>query len=158
MRETLTLSHKCCLSITTAYFKEVVHEEDEELPLDIDIDIDELRKRLLFPPARNVQQLSFQTGRDQCMWERSLFFNAFFEICHPEHVFAKSDIRFRNNNHFCRLMLREVLEKKTKPADWSRYLKHVQIRTDPHKKWKTLTNSRRSFLENGSLHFKLKWC
>ncbi|CAH1427924.1 unnamed protein product [Lactuca virosa] len=117
MRETLTLSRKCYLSIITAYFKEVVHEEEEELPLDIDIDIDELRKRLLFPPARNVQQMSFQTGRDQCMWERSLFFDAFFEICHPEHVFANSDIRFRNNNHFRRLMLREVLEKKTKPTD-----------------------------------------
>lgn len=77
MRETLTLSRKCCLSIITAYFKEVVHEEEEEeeeLPLDIDIDIVELRKRLFFPPARNVQQMSFQTGRDACMWERSLFF------------------------------------------------------------------------------------
>ncbi|CAH1436180.1 unnamed protein product [Lactuca virosa] len=155
MRETLMLSCKCRLSIITDYFKEVVEEEEEELPLDIDID--DLRKRLLFPPARNVQQLSFQTGRDECMWERSPFFDVFFEICRPEHVFANSDIRFRNKNHFCRLMLREVLEKKTKPAYWARYLKHVEIRRNRYRKWKTLTNSQRSFLENGSLNFKLKW-
>ncbi|KAI3751989.1 hypothetical protein L2E82_23086 [Cichorium intybus] len=156
MREALTLSRKCHLNITTRNYKP---------PLDIDID--DLRTRLPFPPARNVRQLSFQTSGDECMWERSPFFDAFFEICHPSNVYAMPDMMFKHNNHFCRLMLREVLEKnKTGTVCWPRYLKHAQIShaplsEGPPLKWKTLTNSHRSFLDGSIpgvyLQFKLKW-
>ncbi|CAI9273782.1 unnamed protein product [Lactuca saligna] len=150
MRETLTLSRMCYLNIIT---------DNSKLPLDIDID--DLRTRLLFPPARNVQELAFQTVADECLWERSQFFDAFFEICHPKHVFARPDSRFRHNNHFCRLMLKEVLEKKTRIAYWPHYLKHVQIRQYRHQKWKTLTVSHRSFLDGSApgvyMYFKLMW-
>ncbi|KAL7612235.1 hypothetical protein Lser_V15G09031 [Lactuca serriola] len=150
MRETLTLSRMCYLNIIT---------DNSKLPLDIDID--DLRTRLLFPPARNVQELAFQTVADECLWERSQFFDAFFEICHPKHVFARPDSRFRHNNHFCRLMLREVLEKKTRIVYWPHYLKHVQIRQYRHQKWKTLTVSHRSFLDGSApgvyMYFKLMW-
>ncbi|CAH1444808.1 unnamed protein product [Lactuca virosa] len=97
------------------------------------------------------------------MWERSLFFDAFFEICHPKCVYAKPDVRFKHNNHFCRLMLREVLEKKTTTTGivyWPHYLKHVQIKQALHQKWETLTNSHRSFLDGSTpdvyMYFNLK--
>ncbi|KAI3497423.1 hypothetical protein L1887_40020 [Cichorium endivia] len=155
MRETLALSRECYLNITT---------HNSELPFDMDMD--DLRTRLLLPPAMNVQELCFETDEDDCLWERSPFFDAFFEICHPRHVIPYPDISFSHNNHFCRLMLREVLEKKiktmTRTAYWPHYLKHVQIRQDPYQKWKTLTNSHRSFLDGSSpdvdLEFKLEWC
>ncbi|KAI3497419.1 hypothetical protein L1887_40016 [Cichorium endivia] len=156
MREALVLSRECYLDITT---------HNSELPFDMDMD--DLRTRLLLPPALNVQQLCFETDEDDCLWERSPFFEAFFEICHPRHVIPYPDISFSHNNHFCRLMLREVLEKKKKmmmtvTAYWPHYLKHVQIRQDPYQKWKTLTNSHRSFLDGSSpdvdLEFKLEWC
>ncbi|CAI9262912.1 unnamed protein product [Lactuca saligna] len=120
MREALRLSRKCDLHIHLS-----------QPPVDMDVDIDDLRTRLLLPPATNVQELRFQTTEDECMWERSMFFDAFFEICHPKSVYAKPDVRFKHNNHFCRLMLREVLEKKTTITGivyWPHYLKHVQIK------------------------------
>ncbi|KAI3497046.1 hypothetical protein L1887_39427 [Cichorium endivia] len=79
----------------------------------ISVDMDDLRTRLQLPPATNVQQMWFETREDECMWERSLFFDAFFMICHPKRIYARPDMGFKHNNHFCRLMLREVLEKKT---------------------------------------------
>ncbi|KAI3691214.1 hypothetical protein L2E82_49434 [Cichorium intybus] len=150
MREVLMLSHKCYLLI----------DHNSELPLGIDID--DLKTRLLFPPATNVQQLSFETSRDKCLWERSPFFDAFFEICRPMHVLAKPDTRFRHNNHFCRLMLREVLElNETRTAYWPRYLKHVQMKRFLDKNWETLTKSNRSFLDGLApgdyIDFKLEW-
>nr|KAJ0219162.1 hypothetical protein LSAT_V11C300144900 [Lactuca sativa] len=133
----------------------------EKSMLPLDIDIDDLKTRLRFPPATNVQQLSFGTIGDECLWERSPFFDAFFEICHPKHVFAKPDAWLRQNNHFCRIMLREVLEKKTTTAKWPHHLKHVQIKQPLHKIWKTLTNSKKSFLDGSTpgvwLQFKLQW-
>ncbi|CAH1438779.1 unnamed protein product [Lactuca virosa] len=51
MRETLTLSRMCYLNIRT---------DNSKLPLDIDID--DLRTRLLFPPARNVQRTGVSNG------------------------------------------------------------------------------------------------
>ncbi|CAH1421785.1 unnamed protein product [Lactuca virosa] len=53
MKESLTLSEKCYVRITTF---------NSELPLDIDID--HLRTRLLSPPATNVQELWFETNGD----------------------------------------------------------------------------------------------
>ncbi|CAI9297167.1 unnamed protein product [Lactuca saligna] len=109
-----------------------------------------------------MPQLSFKTIGDECLWECPLFFDAFFEICHPEHVLANPDMHNSHNNHFCRLMLREFLEKKkkTRTAYWPHYLKHVQIRLDPHQEWKTL-NSHTNFLDGSAPHvylqFKLKW-
>ncbi|XP_023773266.1 F-box/LRR-repeat protein At5g02910 [Lactuca sativa] len=150
LREALMLSRKCdlCISIT--------NNSDSSMPLDIDID--ELRRRLLFPPAMNVQELEFETDEDECLWERSPFFDAFFEICHPKHIYARPDRHYRHNNHFCRLMLREVLEKKKTTAIWPHRLQHVLIRPLPHKKWRTLTNSQRTFLQASTpVDFKLKW-
>ncbi|KAL7605163.1 hypothetical protein Lser_V15G19834 [Lactuca serriola] len=144
MREALTLSRNCDLRIIT--------KNNSKLPFDIDIE--DLRRRLLFPPATNVKELEFETDEDECMWEQSTFFDAFFEICHPKLVCAKPDMAYRDNNHFCRLMMREVLETTTGSAFWHRHLKRVQIRR--HKKWKTLTNSERSFLDR-DMYFKLKW-
>ncbi|KAL7584105.1 hypothetical protein Lser_V15G46184 [Lactuca serriola] len=141
MREALSLSHKCDLDIQF------------NSPLDVNIDIDDLRTRLMFPPATNVQELRFQTTEDECMWEQSPFFDAFFEICHPKCVYAKPDDHFNHNNHFCRLMLREVLEKKTTTTGivyWPHYLKHVQIKQPLDQKWETLTNSHRSFLDGST--------
>ncbi|XP_023768765.1 F-box/LRR-repeat protein At5g02910 [Lactuca sativa] len=153
MREALALSHEAEIRITTFNSK----------PL-LDVDMDELRTRLLSPPATNVQKLSFETWKDECLWERSPFFDAILEICHPKLVFAQPDMQFSHSNHFCRLMLREVLEKKTTttPLYWPHYLKHVQIRQSPYQTWKTLTNSHRSFLDGSApdvyMYFKLTWC
>ncbi|KAI3506263.1 hypothetical protein L1887_28620 [Cichorium endivia] len=147
MREALELSSKCDIYITT-YGPP-------------DMDLDDLKTRLRFPPAMNVQKLSLVTCKDECLWERSLFCDAFFEICHPKLVLANPDIMFEQNNHFCKLMLREVLEKKTTgTANWRHYLKHVQIKTRLHKKWETLSNSHRSFLDRPVppyAAFKLEW-
>ncbi|CAI9264582.1 unnamed protein product [Lactuca saligna] len=143
MREAFELSRLCYLHIST---------DNSNPPLDIDID--DLRTRLLLPPATNMQELWFETEQDEGLWERSPFFDAFFEICHPKQVFPQPDVSFKQNNHFCRLMLREVLEKKnTRTAYWPHYLKHVQIRWDPHKKWKALTNSHRSLLDESTPDF-----
>ncbi|KAL4582428.1 hypothetical protein LXL04_006977 [Taraxacum kok-saghyz] len=81
LREALTLSPKCNICITTY-----------KMPWDIDID--DLRRRLLLPPATNVQQLDFQMYDDKCLQQRSPFFEAFFEICHPKHVFAQQDCKY----------------------------------------------------------------
>ncbi|KAL4582433.1 hypothetical protein LXL04_006982 [Taraxacum kok-saghyz] len=108
LREALTLSPKCNICIITY-----------KMPLDIDID--DLRRRLLFPPATNVQQLDFGVVYENDPRERSPFFDALFEICHPKHVIARPrDIYipvseqgfFLEKNNFCWLMPREVLEKK----------------------------------------------
>ncbi|XP_023732415.1 putative F-box/LRR-repeat protein At5g02700 [Lactuca sativa] len=151
MREALALSCKCDIYIITYNYTTTM------LPFD-DIDMDDLRTRLLlFPPAMNVQHLWFGTVDDECLWERSLFFDAFFEICHPKYVYAKPDSYFRQNNHFCRLMLREVLEKNTTPY-WPHYLEHVRIRRDRYQKWETLTNSHTSLLASSVyMIFNLKW-
>ncbi|CAH1439719.1 unnamed protein product [Lactuca virosa] len=154
MREALALSLKCDVRITTF---------NSERPMDIDMD--DLRTQLLSPPATNVRELWFETSEDECMWERSPFLDAFFEICHPKHVFAQPDLQFRHKNHFLRLILREVLDKKKTITTagtpyWSHYLKHVQIREAPDQIWKTLINSWRSFLDDpapGLMHFKLVW-
>ncbi|CAH1441501.1 unnamed protein product [Lactuca virosa] len=147
MREALALSSECKINIS----------KDYEPPSDIDID--DLRTRLPFPPANNVRRLVFETNKDECLWEHSQFFDAFFEICHPKKVVAKPDVHFRHTNHFCKLMLREVLEKKTTRGGqyWCRYLKDAQIR--PHETWETLTNSHRSFLDGpeSATYFKLNW-
>ncbi|CAH1447210.1 unnamed protein product [Lactuca virosa] len=151
MREALALSCKCDIYIITYNYTTTM------LPFD-NIDMDDLRTRLLlFPPAMNVQHLWFGTVDDECLWERSLFFDAFFEICHPKYVYAKPDSYFRQNNHFCRLMLREVLEKNTTPY-WPHYLEHVRIRRDRYQKWETLTNSHTSLLASSVyMIFNLKW-
>ncbi|KAL4582448.1 hypothetical protein LXL04_006997 [Taraxacum kok-saghyz] len=148
MREALTIAPKCNICITYHNFGII----------QLDIDMADLRRRLLFPPATNVQQLEFVTNWDDCLWERSPFFDAFFEICHPMHVIARPDTHFRRKNHFSRLMLKEVLENKGTTAIWPHHLKHVQIRPSLHKKWKTLTNSQRRFLHGPApVDFKLKW-
>ncbi|CAH1431698.1 unnamed protein product [Lactuca virosa] len=105
MREALTLSRNCYLDIATANYS--------KLPWDININ--DLRKRLLLPPARNVPQLSFKTIGDECLWERSPFFDAFFEICHPEHVLANPDMHNSHNNHFCRLMSGSSWRRRRRP-------------------------------------------
>ncbi|CAH1445896.1 unnamed protein product [Lactuca virosa] len=158
MREALALSRKCDIYITTYNYTTTM------MPLDIDMD--DLRTRLLmFPPATNVQKLEFEAIEDECLWERSPFFDAFFEICHPKHVVAKPDACLRQKNHFCRLMLRDFLEKKTTTTTtttpyWPHHLKHVQIRRNPYEKWETLTDSHRSFLDATPgvfMHFYLNW-
>ncbi|XP_023761561.1 uncharacterized protein LOC111909991 isoform X2 [Lactuca sativa] len=140
MREALTLSQKCDLRVTT--------RNNSKLPFNIE----DLRTRLLFPPATNVQKFEFQTVEDECLSDRSPFFDAFFEICHPKHVYAKRDMMDEYSNHFCSLMLSEMT---TGTTFWSHHLKDVQIRR--HKKWETLTDCPRSFL-HGNMHFKLYWC
>ncbi|CAH1421373.1 unnamed protein product [Lactuca virosa] len=52
MREALTLSRNCDLRI-------IITENNSKLPFNIDIE--DLRRRLLFPPATNVQELEFET-------------------------------------------------------------------------------------------------
>ncbi|KAL7600047.1 hypothetical protein Lser_V15G22422 [Lactuca serriola] len=84
MREALELSRMCYLHIST----------DNSIP-PLDIDIDDLRTRLLLPPATNMQELWFETDQDEGLWERSPFFDAFFEICHPKQVFPQPDISFK---------------------------------------------------------------
>lgn len=158
MREALMLLRKCIVDIRIGNF-------DRKLPLEIDID--DLRTRLLFPPAMNVQQLLFQTTWDECLWERSLFYDAFFEICYPDLVSACPDEMLIHKNHFCKLMLREVLEKNknntTTTSYWPRYLKNVQLQRPHHQEWETLTDSHTSFLdgptpEHVPVKFLLKWC
>ncbi|KAI3508646.1 hypothetical protein L1887_23655 [Cichorium endivia] len=171
MREALSLAHTCTVRIMARNHDLGLDLDLNQLPshivIRIGIDIDDLRTRLRSPPATNVQQLSFQMSGDDCLWERSLFFDAFFEICRPKHVFALPDLRYSHRNHFCRLMLKEVLEKKTTSKVgtpyWSRYLKHVQIREYSRDQiWKTLTNSHRHFLDGSApadcMDFKLMWC
>ncbi|KAL6502696.1 hypothetical protein OROHE_024349 [Orobanche hederae] len=151
MREALTLSRKCDIHIL-AY-------PNSMQPLDID----DLRTRLTLPPAINVHKLQFGTVKDECMWESSPFFDALFEICHPKYVSAEVDFRIRHNNHFCRVMLREVLEKQTKTTAlyWAHYLEHVRIRKSRHEKWEALTDSHKSLLDGSApsvdLDFKLTW-
>ena len=155
LRETLELSNKCYLDLCT-----------HVPPLHVDFDLDDLKTRLeflRFPPATNVQTLTFETCKDECKWNNSEFFDAFFEICRPKQVFANKDAFFQNNNHFCKLMLTEVLHKKTttKTTHWSHYLKKVQIRTRHHKRWETLSNSHTRFLDCSTpinATFKLEWC
>ncbi|KAL4558650.1 hypothetical protein LXL04_036851 [Taraxacum kok-saghyz] len=153
MREALTLSQMVYLRISI--------RKSNVVPMGID----HLRTRLMFPPATNVQSLWFGTSGDEGNWERSPFFDAFFEICHPKEVYASLDSDFKHNNHFLRLMLKEVLDKntnKTGTACWSRYLKHVRIRRSRYQKWKTLKESHRSLLDGSSpsvsMYFKLNWC
>ncbi|XP_023741960.1 FBD-associated F-box protein At5g56370 [Lactuca sativa] len=145
MREALELSRKCYLHIAPVWYY-------RQPPLNMDI-LDDLKTRLQFPPATNVETLTFEVCKDECQWESSPFFHAFFEICHPKQVIVKSDV--------CKMMLGEVLEKKTKiAAHWPNYLKHVQMRR-PHERWDTLTDSHPRF-KNGSrpyyADFKLEWC
>ncbi|CAH1422292.1 unnamed protein product [Lactuca virosa] len=159
MREVFMLSRKCKVIITTF---------NHNLPLPLEINIDDLRTRLLFPPAINVQQLLFKTIGDECMWERSPFFDAFFEICHPDHISVWPDSMLKHNNHFCKFMLREVMERnKNKTAAttsyWPSYLKNVQIKQPHNQKWETLTDSHTSFLEGPTpehlpVEFMLTWC
>ncbi|KAI3499891.1 hypothetical protein L1887_35705 [Cichorium endivia] len=156
MREALMLSSKCRVNITTFNY---------DLPLEIDID--DLRTRLLFPPAMNVQHLCFKTIGDECLWERSPFFDALFEICHPDRVSACPDSKLKHNNHFCKLMLREVLGKTknntTRMSYWPRYLKNIQIQHPHNREWETLTDSHTSFLDGPTpehlpVKFILNWC
>ncbi|CAH1421370.1 unnamed protein product [Lactuca virosa] len=111
MREALTLSQKCDLRITT--------RNNSKLPFDIDIE--DLRTRLLFPPTTNVQTFEFQTVEDECLLDRSPFFDALFKICHPKHVYAKRDMMDEYNNHFCSLS-----EMTTGTTFWSHHLKAPQ--------------------------------
>ncbi|KAI3521671.1 hypothetical protein L1887_11143 [Cichorium endivia] len=142
MREALKLSSKCDIKI------------DDIGPLDNDFDLDDLRRRVPYP-SMNVQQLSFITTRDEGL---SPLFDALFLICHPKHVVT----HFRNsNNQFCMLM-RDVMEKKTRKGYWGDYLKDVEIRRHGDEKWETLTNSWRSLLDGSeddwySVEFKLNW-
>nr|KAJ0213014.1 hypothetical protein LSAT_V11C400217360 [Lactuca sativa] len=123
LREAPALLHKCDLHITSG--------NNSKLPFDIDIE--DLRTRLLFPPATNVQKFEFQTVEDECLSDRSPLFDAFFEIFHPKHVYANRDMMDEYNNLFCRLMLNEMM---TGTTFWSHHLKDVQIIR--HKKWETL--------------------
>ncbi|KAL4582427.1 hypothetical protein LXL04_006976 [Taraxacum kok-saghyz] len=131
----------------------------------LDFDIDDLRRRLLLPPATNVQQLDFQMYDDKCLQQRSPFFEAFFEICHPKHVFAQQDYKYwytdnyvLEKNHFCGIMLSEVLEKKKTTGYWPDHLKHVLVRLLPNEKWEPLTISNKTFLDgSASVYFKLEW-
>ncbi|KAL4564923.1 hypothetical protein LXL04_028999 [Taraxacum kok-saghyz] len=156
MRESLRLSSKCRVHITTFSYN---------LPMPL-VDIYDLRRKLRFPPATNVQQLLFETTGDECMWESSPFFDAFFEICHPDHVSARPDSMLKHKNHFCKLIVMEVLEKNmnktTTTSYWPHYLKNVQIERPHNKKWETLTDSDTSFLEKLApehvpVQFKLNW-
>ncbi|KAL6501379.1 hypothetical protein OROGR_026512 [Orobanche gracilis] len=151
MREALTLSRKCDIYISAPC-----------KPMQ-PVDIGDLRTRLTLPPAMNLHKLQFGTIWDECMWERSSFFDALFEIFHPKYVYAEVDMRVKYTNHFCRVMLREVLEKQTKMTAlyWAHYLEHVRIRKSRHQKWEALTDSHRSLLDGSApsvdLDFKLTW-
>ncbi|CAH1427979.1 unnamed protein product [Lactuca virosa] len=145
MREALKLSRKCYVHIAPCW------DSKPRPPLNMDL-LDDLKTRLQFPPATNVETLSFETSQDECQWESSPFFHAFFEICHPKQVIVKPDV--------CKMMLGEVFEKKTKiAAYWPNYLKHVQKRR-PHERWDTLTDSHPIFLDGSRPYyadFKLEW-
>ncbi|KAL7602521.1 hypothetical protein Lser_V15G22173 [Lactuca serriola] len=122
MREALELS-------LSSKYHVYIKSHTPLLPFDMDV-LDDLKASLHFPPATNVETLSFVTTLDECLWEEnSPFFDAFFEICHPKLVSAK-------------LLLREVLERNTTRtmANWRHYLKNFQIR------------SRHSYAD-----FKLEW-
>lgn len=153
MREAFMLSRKCKVIIKTFNYN---------VPLPLEINIDDLRTRLLLPPAINVQQVLFKTIGDECTWERSQFFDAFFEICHPDHISIWPDSMLKHNNHFCKFMLRAVLERnKNKTATtsyWPSYLKNVQIKQPHNREWETLTDSHTSFLEGPTPEFRLTWC
>ncbi|KAL4565022.1 hypothetical protein LXL04_029104 [Taraxacum kok-saghyz] len=156
LRKALTLSNNNYVHIKVNF--------NNDVPLHIDID--DLRTRLEFPPALNVQKLCFQTSGDECLWENSQFFDAFFEICHPERIAAWPDFLLKHNNHFCKLMLREVLKKKnntkTKTSYWPRYLKNVQLERPHILRWENLASSHSDFLDGGAperspVEFQLKW-
>ncbi|CAI9262515.1 unnamed protein product [Lactuca saligna] len=143
MREALMLSSKSSKLHKTTF--------NHDRPLPLEIDIDDLRTRQPFPPATNLQKLSFETIGDDCLWECSLFFQAFFEICHLKQVTSWPVTMLKDKNHFCELML-QVLEKNsskiTTTTYWPRYLKNVQIERPGHNpKWETLSVSHTSFLQ-----------
>lgn len=153
------LSSKC----SRLHIKTINHHR----PLPLEIDIDDLRRRLPFPPATNLQKLSFKTTGDECLWECSPFFQAFFEICRPQQVTAWPDTMLKDKNHFCKFML-QILEKNnskiTTTTYWPRYLKDVQIEPPDHNpKWETLSHSHTSFLQGPTpehlpFKFLLNWC
>ena len=119
------------------------------------IDMDDLRTRFTIP-ATNVQQITIETYSYKGLWEQehSSFFDAFFSICHPKHVVAYRDRGYKDKNYFCKLMLKEVMEKNTRNGFWPDYLKEVQIKNDRDGgNWETLTNSWKSCLDGSSSIF-----
>lgn len=82
-------------------------------------------------------------------------FDAFFTICHPKKVVVTAD-----NNHFFKVMLSEVIEKKKNTKEvredlhWSDYLKDFEIET--HEEGESLPKSSLDGLARVSV-FKLNW-
>lgn len=147
MREALAISSNCCININLT-----------RGPPPWDIDIDDIRARLPIPPAMNVQQLTIDTWWNRSKSEYFPFIDAFFEICHPKHVYVRGDFCSADKNYFCNVMLKEKKTTTTTTASWPGYLKCVQLRRG--KKWETLKDSHRSFLEGATpfkAYFKLKW-
>ncbi|CAI9263361.1 unnamed protein product [Lactuca saligna] len=139
MREALELS------LSSKYYVHIKFHR-RQFPLEKDL-LDDLKTRLQFPPATNVETLSFATSPDDCLGEEnSSVFDALFEICHPELVNVK-------------LMLREFLEKKMTRtmANWHRYLHNFQVRKKVQKKRETLLNPRFLDWSGSYAEFKLEW-
>ncbi|KAL7603367.1 hypothetical protein Lser_V15G17329 [Lactuca serriola] len=145
MRKAFKLAMKCDIKIKTKNISVI------NLPFDNNVN---LRKMVGFP-AKNVQQLSFFTIGDEGLWERSQIFDAFFTICHPKKVVVTVD-----NNHFFKVMLSEVIEKKKNTKEvredlhWCDYLKDFEIET--HEEGETLPKSSLDGLARVSV-FKLNW-
>ncbi|CAI9284851.1 unnamed protein product [Lactuca saligna] len=87
MRKAVALATKCNIHIDISY-------KNHDLQ-PFEIDIDDLRARLPFPPAINVV-VYLRTNGDECLWERSAFFDAFFEICHPIRTYIQVQTRSSN--------------------------------------------------------------
>ncbi|KAL7605226.1 hypothetical protein Lser_V15G17330 [Lactuca serriola] len=125
-----------------------------------EVDIINLRKMAKFP-ALDVKRLLFKTIGDEGLWESSPFFDAFFTICHPKKIITKPDKMFQHHNHFCKLMVREVMEKKNtgkaeEYLNWPYYLKGFEVKSE---KEKSLPDGLRTSLDGSSRHsvFKLNW-
>ncbi|GKE34897.1 hypothetical protein Tco_1454219 [Tanacetum coccineum] len=127
------------------------------------INMDDMRRGAMFP-ATNVEHLSVMTYSDTGLWDHSPFFDAFFFICHPKRVVAYRDMQFKDNNSFCKLMLKEIIKKNTRKESWREYLKEVEIKNDCNGgKWETLTDTWKNFLDGSSLvncykvEYRLNW-
>ncbi|GKB99318.1 F-box protein-like protein [Tanacetum coccineum] len=155
MREALSLSSKFDIDIIFVSHKALVS---------LKIKVDDLRRWVSFP-VTNVQQVSLRTFRDERLWERTQFFDAFFSICHPSYVNAR-------HKCFTKIMVKEMMKKKgnkwftnlvTVPTHRSKKkkkttdLKDVAFKNPHNGKWEDLTTSSTSLLADLFVDFKLNW-
>ncbi|KAL4584844.1 hypothetical protein LXL04_009454 [Taraxacum kok-saghyz] len=158
LMQALRLAINCDIEITLTMIDDGIHQPYDHINI-----VNVLRARVPFP-ATNVQRLSFKTIGDDGVWDCSPFFDALFSICHPKHVVANPDAAFERNNHFCMVMVSEVMgKKKARKArgyvHWPYYLKGYETKSE---NGETLPDYLGSYLDRLDdpavcVVFKLNW-